>query len=263
MASPGTSAGQQPSGLNGDEDLVARQKRAAAEVAADMVRGGMRVGLGTGSTVAHLLDALAERELPGVRFVATSPASERAARALGLTVEAFAGTDELDLVIDGADQIDPDGWLIKGGGGAHTREKIVAAAGRCFVVIASAEKAVQRLTPPVPLELMEFGVQSTLAALAPARLRARPPEGIPDTAVEQRADPHPAGRPADRVWRSPDGGLIADYFGAVGDPRELSARLSATPGVVEHGLFAPETVSVILIAHENGVERRLGAKPDA
>jgi len=263
MAYTGTSAGQQPSGLKGDEDLVARQKRAAAEVAADMIRDGMRVGLGTGSTVAHLLDALAERELSGVRFVATSPASDRAARALGLTVEAFDGADELDLVIDGADQIDPAGWLIKGGGGAHTREKIVAAAGRRFVVIASAEKAVQRLAPPVPLELVDFGVHSTLTALAHARLRARPPESAPGTAVEQRADPHPAPQAADRVWRSPDGGLIADYLGAVGDLRELSARLSATPGVVEHGLFAPEMVSVILIARESGVERRRGAKPDA
>ncbi len=196
----------------------------------------MRVGLGTGSTVAYLLPAIADRECKGLRCVATSPETELAARALDLTVEALDDVGELDIAIDGADQIDARGWLIKGGGGAHTREKIVAVSARRFVVIASAEKAVAELAPPVPLELVPFGVQHTLLNLDHARLRD----------VEQ----------------SPDGGLIADYLGPVGDPRELAARLSATPGVIEHGLFAPELVSLILIAGEGGVERRAGAKPD-
>jgi len=195
----------------------------------------MRLGLGTGSTVAHLLPALAERARRDVRCVATSPETERVARELGLQVSSLDELGELDLAIDGADQIDPGGWLVKGGGGAHTREKIVAGAARRFVVIASAEKAVARLAPPVPLELLRFGAHHTLAALSPTRLRE-----VPD---------------------SPDGGVIADYFGPVGDPRELSARLSATPGVVEHGLFAPEMVSLILIAGEQGIEQRPGAKP--
>jgi ribose 5-phosphate isomerase A len=202
-----------------------------------MVQDGMRVGLGTGSTVAYLLKALGERELRDVCCVATSPATERAARALGLTVRDLDEVVELDVAIDGADQIDPTGWLVKGAGAAQTREKIVASAARRFVVIASAEKAVRQLSPPVPLELMRFGVQSTLKALAQARLR----EG----------------------QQSPDGGLIADYVGPVLDTRELAARLSATPGVVEHGLFAPELVSLILIAGADGVERRQGAKQDA
>jgi ribose 5-phosphate isomerase A len=202
-----------------------------------MVRDGMRVGLGSGSTVAFLLEALAQRELRELSCVATSPATERAARALGLTVGDLNEVGELDLAIDGADQIDPSGWLVKGGGAAHTREKIVAAAARRFVVIASAEKAVQRLEPPVPLELMRFGLQSTLRALSPARLRG--------------------------LGESPDGGLIADYLGPITEPRELAARLSATPGVVEHGLFAPELVSVILIAGEAGVERRAGGRRGA
>lgn len=195
----------------------------------------MRVGLGTGTTVAHLLPAIAERGLDGLRCVATSPATEQAAQALGLTVEELDEVGELDIAIDGADQIDPRGWLIKGGGGAHTREKIVAFAARRFVVIASAEKAVRRLAPPVPLELMRFGVQRTLAALGQAQLRG--------------------------VKESPDGGLIADYLGAIGDPRKLAAALSATPGVVDHGLFAPQIVSLILIAGEGDVERRAGGKP--
>lgn len=205
----------------------------------------MRLGLGTGSTVAHLLPALAERGLRDVSCVATSPATERSARALGMTMRTLDELGELDMAIDGADQIDPMGWLVKGGGAAHTREKIVAAAAKSFVVIASAEKAVDALTAPVPLEVMRFGMQSTLAAVAPARLRIQSADGVAS----------PSG------WQeSPDGGLIADYLGPVGEPRELSRRLSATPGLVEHGLFAPEMVSLILIATESGLQRRPGGK---
>jgi ribose 5-phosphate isomerase A len=195
----------------------------------------MRLGLGSGSTVAQLLPALARRRLNTLTCVATSPSTERAARELGLSVRGLDDVGELDLAIDGADQIDPRGWLIKGGGAAHTREKIVAAAARQFVVIASAEKAVSALRPPVPLELLRFGVRSTLAAVGQAQLR-------------------------DGAGVSPDGGLIADYLGPVGDPRRLADRLSAIPGVVEHGLFAPEMVSLILIAGASGVERRAGGR---
>jgi len=229
-----------------DDEVVARQKRTAARAAAELVEDGMRVGLGTGSTVAYLLEALAERKLRDVSCVATSPATERVARALGLTLRASEDLEELDLAIDGADQIDPSGWLVKGGGGAHTREKIVVAAASRFVVIASADKGVSELGPPVPLELMRFGVHSTLRALADARLRP-PRAGAPSSS-----------RPA--AQRTPDGGLLADYLGPFADPRELAARLSATPGVVEHGLFAPEMVSLVLIASEDGVERRSGGK---
>jgi len=215
-----------------EDKAVVRLKRAAARAAAELLEDGMRVGLGTGTTVAQLLPVIAERGLKDLRCVATSPATEQAARSLGLTVKALDEVGELDIAIDGADQIDPAGWVIKGGGGAHTREKIVACAARRFVVIASAEKAVPQLAPPVPLELVPFGVGRTLARLGGARLRG--------------------------VEESPDGGLIADYLRPIGDPRELSARLSAATGVVEHGLFAPELISLILIATESGVERRPG-----
>jgi ribose 5-phosphate isomerase A len=245
MASLRATAGQHPSTLSEDDVVVARQKRAAARAAAELVKDGMRVGLGTGSTVAYLLEALGERELSDVSCAATSPATERAARALGLTVRELDELGELDVAIDGADQIDPNGWLVKGRGGAQTREKIVASAARRFVVIASAEKAVQKLGPPVPLELLSFGVQATITALGDARLRAAPAEPSAGAATS---------------WQSPDGGLIADYFGPFEDPRELSARLSATPGVVGHGLFAAELVSLILIAGDSGVEQRTGAK---
>jgi ribose 5-phosphate isomerase A len=199
-----------------------------------MIEDGMRVGLGTGTTVAYLLPAIAERGLASIRCAATSPETELAARALGLRLEDLDQLGGLDIAIDGADQIDPEGWLVKGGGGALTREKIVATAAETFVVIASAEKAVAELAPPVPLELLRFGIGCTLELLGEAKLR----------------DPA----------ESPDGGLIADYGGAVGDPRALSARLSATPGVVEHGLFPPEMVSVILIAADHGLQRRKGRK---
>ncbi len=236
MASTGATGPRQPPQLS-DADAVAHYKRAAARAAAELVQDGMRVGLGTGSTVAYLLEALGERELPDARCVATSPETARVGRKMGLTVVDLDELGELDLAIDGADQVDPDGWLIKGGGAAHTREKIVAAAARRFVVIVSAEKAVRRLTPPVPLELVPFGVQSTLKALSPASLR--------------------------EVEKSPDGGLIADYLGPIENPRALAARLSETPGVVEHGLFEPELVSAIVIAGEDGVRQRSGGKPGA
>lgn len=225
-----------------DADAIARHKLEAARAAAEEVEDGMRLGLGTGSTVGYLLPALAERGLRGLKCAATSPATELLAREQGLEVSDLDELGELDLAIDGADQIDPQGWLIKGGGGAHTREKIVARAARRFVVIASAEKAVERLTPPVPVELVRFGVANTLSALAPARLRPGPDDGFEV---------------------SPDGGLIGDYHGPIGDPRELAARLAATAGVVEHGLFAPELVSLMLIGGDAGVERRTGSRPAA
>ena len=141
--------------------------------------------------------------------MATSPATERAARELGLIVEELDELGRLDIAIDGADQIDPSGWLVKGGGGAHTREKIVAAAAERFVVIASAEKAVSKLSPPVPLEVLRFGARTTLATLGESVLREAPP--------------------------SPEGDLIADYLGPIGEPRALAMRLSEMPGIVGHG----------------------------
>jgi ribose 5-phosphate isomerase A len=210
-----------------------REKRAVAEAAATLVEDGMRVGLGTGTTIAYLLPLLPGRARDVV-YVPTSPATEEAARALGLNVEAFDALDRLDLALDGADQVDPTGWLVKGGGRSHTREKVVAAAAERFVVLVSSDKLVPELAPPVPLELLAFGVQATLRSLTPARLRGGPP--------------------------SPDGGLIADYVGPIRDPGLLADRLSTTPGVVEHGLFPPELVSEVLVADESSVRRlRTGA----
>lgn len=187
----------------------------------------MRVGLGTGDTVGHLLPLL-RGHARNVTYVATSPRTEQLALELGLNVCPFDTLDRLDLAIDGADQVARSGWLIKGGGGAHTREKIVAAAAERFVVIASADKLVDDLGPPIPLELLPFGVSATLHSLAPARLRPVPP--------------------------SPDGGLLGDHYGSVDDPADVAARLSTTPGVVEHGLFPPELVNEVLAASRSSVE---------
>jgi ribose 5-phosphate isomerase A len=206
------------------------EKRVAARAAAALVADGMTVGLGTGSTVVHLLDALAERGLRDLRCVATSVATEEQARRLGLPVEPFEALDRLDVAIDGADQIDPGGRLVKGGGGAHTREKVVAAAAERFVVIADGSKVVDALRAPIPLELLRFGLPATLRAVAPARLRDAPP--------------------------SPDGGVIADHTGPVGDPDALAARLSAVPGVVDHGIFPAALVTDVVVARGDEVEHR-------
>ncbi len=204
------------------------EKRAAAEAAAELVEDGMTVGLGTGTTVAFLLPALARRSLR-LRCVATSPHTQDAARQLGLEVEAFDHIDRFDITIDGADQIAPDGWLVKGAGAAHTREKIVAAAADRFVVIADSSKPVERLHAPIPLELLAFGLQATLRHLGTVTLRDVP--------------------------RSPDGGVIADYREAVDDPAQLAAYLGATPGVVGHGLFPPDLVATVLVGRGQTVER--------
>jgi len=209
------------------------EKRIAAEAAAELVEDGMRVGLGTGSTVAHLLPAIAARGLTDIRCVATSVATEEQARSLGIPVEEFSNLSRLDIAIDGTDQVTPDGWLIKGGGGAHLREKIVAAAADRFVVISDSSKPVDLLTWRVPLELFAFGLESTLARLGDAA------EVRPDTP------------------RSPDDGVIADYAGDVADPAPLAAMLDADPGVAAHGLFPPALVSEVLIGRGEAVERRV------
>ena len=207
---------------------IEREKQVAAEAAADLVEDGMTVGLGTGSTVAFLLPALARRALD-IRCAATSPRTEHAARELGLEVEAPQDIEHFDVAIDGADQIAPDGWLVKGGGAAHTREKIVAAAADRFAVIADSSKLVDALHGPIPLELLRFGLRATMRRIAPASLRDVP--------------------------LSPDGGVIADYQGPVTDPAALAAWLASTPGLVEHGLFPPEMVATVLVGRGRSVDR--------
>jgi ribose 5-phosphate isomerase A len=214
------------------------EKRVAAEAAARLVENGMTVGLGTGSTVAFLLPALADRLL-NIRCVATSPATEAQARALGLDVLPFDASaeslDHLDISIDGADQVAPDGWLIKGGGGAHTREKVVATAADQFVVIVSSEKMVEHLAAPVPLEILGYGARATLLEVPGAVLRPSTP-------------------------RSPDGGLIADWYGEIDDPAKLATWFDSVAGVVGHGLFQPELVSEVIVGRGSSAESLPGRR---
>ena len=196
----------------------------------------MRVGLGTGSTVAFLLPALAARGLD-LRCVATSVATHDHAREVGLHVEPFDGAgslDHLDMAIDGADQVDDSGWVVKGGGAAHTREKRVATAADRFVVIVDSAKLVDRVSGPLPLELMDFGLAATLLDLRT------------DGDVTLRDVP-----------RSPDGGVIADLHADVRDPAALAARLDALPGVVAHGLFPPSMTTEVLIGRGDQVDVRV------
>jgi ribose 5-phosphate isomerase A len=210
------------------------EKKLAADAAAELIENGMKVGLGTGSTVAHLLPAIAARQLTDIRCVATSVATEEQARALGIPVEPFDRLERLDIAIDGADQVAPDHWLVKGGGGAHTREKIVAGSAERFIVIADSSKAVDRIKGPIPLELNRFGLASTLARIA---------EELGEVAIRPDCPP------------SPDDGVIADYEGPVHEPGQLAARLALTPGVVDHGLFPAGMVSAVLIGRGDAVER--------
>jgi ribose 5-phosphate isomerase A len=201
------------------------EKRAAAWAAARLIRTGMTVGLGSGSTVAGLVEVLAQAR-PDAYFVAASPATAAAAKQHGLPLVALDAVAGLDLAIDGADQIAPSGWLIKGGGAAHTREKIVAAAARRFIVIASSNKLVERLRPPLPLELLPFAPGATMSAIGSTRRRA-------NTAA------------------SPDGGVIADYHGSIDDPGQLARRLDQQPGVIAHGLFPPAMVDLVLVGRDS------------
>jgi ribose 5-phosphate isomerase A len=235
---------------------IEQEKQIAAEAAVELVETGMRVGLGSGSTVGYFLPALARRGLD-IRCVATSEATEEEARDLGLTVISFDDCDRLDIAIDGADQVNDEHWLIKGGGGAHTREKIVAAAAERFVVIVSSDKLVDRLHAPVPLELLPFGLPATLRAL----------ELGPGTAVVRPSTPP-----------SPDGGIIADWMGepagyGIGDeskprrgrgwlrgeldePLHVAAYLANVAGVVDHGLFPPSMVDDVLVGRGHWVQHR-------
>ncbi len=205
------------------------EKRLAAGAAAALAENGMAIGLGTGTTVAHFLFALAARGLDVV-CVATSTATEQAARELGLRLDPFDELDRLDLAVDGADQVAPDGWLVKGGGGAHTREKIVATAAERFVVIVSSDKLVERIGPPIPVELAPFGLAATMRLIGAVELRAAP--------------------------RTPDGGILADLVGPVGELDRAAEELDAFAGVVGHGLFPPSLVSEILVGAKDSVERR-------
>ncbi len=215
-------------------------KFTAARRAVDLVSPGMQLGLGTGSTAAWLVRALAARDRAeglGLTCVATSAATERQARALGLSVVALEQVGQLDLTIDGADEIAPDFTLIKGGGAAHLREKIVAAASARMVVIADAGKAVAGLGAfPLPVEVTPFAHEVTASAIA------RVLEGA-DVATRGIALRMAGAAPL----VSDEGNHLYDLsLGRIGAPAALDAALTALPGVIETGLFRDLADTVIL-----------------
>jgi ribose 5-phosphate isomerase A len=209
---------------------VDRYKRDAAARALDFVAPGMRLGLGTGSTAAHFVALLGERVRDGlsVLAVATSEATRLQAEALGIALTTLDATPELDLTVDGADEIAPDLTLIKGGGGALLGEKIVAAASARMVVIADESKWVATLGAyPLPVEVVPFGLGATRRAVEAAVAAA----GTPGAALLRRTD-------NGHVFVTDAGHWILDVsLRRISEPQALAERLAAIPGVVEHGLF--------------------------
>jgi ribose 5-phosphate isomerase A len=220
-------------------------KREAAERALDLVEPGMRLGLGSGTTAHAFVDLLGGRVSAGleVRCVATSEATAAQAKALGIPLATLDQIPELDLTIDGADEIDPELRLIKGGGGALLREKIVAAASRRMAVIADSHKLVARLGAfPLPVEVVPFGLAATRRHIerAMAGLDLKGP-------IRLRGD--------DKSPFVTDGGhyILDCALGAIGDPERLAEALAEIPGVVEHGLFLGYA-EMAVIAGAAGVE---------
>ena len=226
-----------------------QQKHAAAARAVEFVRPGMRLGLGTGSTAKHLVDLLGERVRGGLDIVAvpTSEATHQQAVSCGIPLTTLDETPALDLTIDGADEISPDLTLIKGGGGALLREKIVASASARMIVIADESKCVDVLGRfPLPVEIAPFGAGATRLAVQ-AVLRAQP--GM--LTLRKSEDGH--------AFVTDGGHFIVDAaLGRIEDPREVARVLSAVPGVMEHGLFIG-LASTAVIGGPDGVrivERR-------
>jgi ribose 5-phosphate isomerase A len=205
-------------------------KRQAAARALEAVRDGMKLGLGTGSTAKHFVELLGEKVRAGMKVVGvpTSEATRADALRCGITLTTLDDIDRLDLTVDGADEIDPELNLIKGGGGALLREKIVAAASDRMIVIADDTKWVDVLGRfPLPVEVIPFGLAATRRALAEAFAKC----GVSgQMVVRKRKDGH--------VFVTDGGHWIVDaYLRRISDASRLASLLSAVPGVVEHGLF--------------------------
>lgn len=213
-------------------DPQQQAKERAGRRAAEYVTDGMRVGLGTGSTVHFTILALGERR-PDIVCAATSERTAALARELGLRVVPPDELLTLDIAIDGADEVDARCNLIKGGGGAHLREKIIATMARRFLVVADERKLVETLGAfPLPLEVLPFA-----PAVVAAQVRA-----LGAASVDTRAA------------RSDNGNLLMDAaFGRIADPAALAAALAAIPGLVEHGLFLAPMVERVIVAGAGGV----------
>ena len=221
-------------------------KRAAAARALDFIADGMKLGLGSGSTAEAFIELLGARVRGGLKLscVPTSERTAQMARALGIALANLDDLAPLDLAVDGADEADPDFNLIKGGGGALLREKIVATSAKRMIVIADGSKLVSRLGRfPLPVEVLEFGHATTVARLIGAVAAL----GYHNTPIVLR-------RKDGAVYRTDSGNVIYDCgFGAIADAAKLSAALSCVTGVAEHGLYVG-IAKMLVIARPEGVE---------
>lgn len=215
-------------------------KQLAAEKAVEYVLDGMKVGLGTGSTAYWAIRKLGERVREGLKItaVATSRASEEQARELGIPLVAFGDIDHLDLTIDGADELDMKLQLIKGGGGALLREKIVASNSTRMIVVADESKAVGTLGKfPLPVEIVPFAWEWTVAEIA--KLGCKP---------ELR-------RNGEELYKTDNGNYIADCrFEAIDSAPKLALDLQNIPGIVEHGLFIGIADLAIIGKNDGSIE---------
>ncbi|MEM4554493.1 MAG: ribose-5-phosphate isomerase RpiA [Candidatus Anstonellaceae archaeon] len=209
-------------------------KFAAASAAVKMVKDGMVVGLGTGSTASIFIQLLAKQNL-NVRCIPTSCASEKQARSLGLRVIGFEQADRIDLAVDGADQVDPKGNLIKGMGGALVREKAVDYRAKKFVVIVGSEKLQKRLSGIVPVEVVPFAQEAVKKDLL----------GLGAKEVQVRAD-------GEQKFVSDNGNLILHAkFGQICNPAKLEDKIKLIAGVVDCGIFAKKK-PVVVVGHKSG-----------
>jgi ribose 5-phosphate isomerase A len=220
-------------------------KRRAAARALEEVQGGMRLGLGTGSTAKHFVELLGERVRAGLNVIGvpTSEATRADAERCGIPLTTLDDIDRLDLTVDGADEIDPALNLIKGAGGALLREKIVAAASDRMIVIADDSKWVETLGRfPLPIEVIPFGLAATKRAIA----RAFAQSGVSGQMVLRKAG-------GGHAFVTDGGHWIVDaHLGRIAGASRLADRLSAVPGVVEHGLFIG-LAGLVVLASAQGI----------
>ena len=218
-------------------------KRAAGHAAADLVQPGMRLGLGTGSTVAYFLDRLAERQLPDVAGVPTSQVTADRCRELGISLLDPAEGTQLDLCIDGADELTQELMLTKGGGGALLREKVVATMSRQMVVIATPEKVVERLGESfaLPVEVVPFAQGPVTRRLEELGFH-----------VQRR-----------EAGSTDNGNIVLDcrFPGGIEDPEVMDVILALVPGIAEHGLFT-DLASLAILGHDDGTTSEL-RRPEA